>query len=103
MRNNLFWYDTDIIVETKDGKNGDLSTLMAKALVDNCLPYNTNKVFSALTETKLIWKYFREPSSIVGNAITVSTESPFVDGTLVDTEGKYTLKPEYQGIGAIIE
>ena len=103
MRNNLFWYDTDIIVETKDGKNGDLSTLMAKALVDNCLPYNTNKVFSALTETKLIWKYFREPSSIVGNAITVSTESPFVDGTLVDTEGKYTLKPEYQGIGATIE
>ena len=23
--------------------------------------------------------------------------------TLVDIEGKYTLKPEYQGIGAVIE
>ena len=31
----------------------------------------------------------------------VRTGTPFE--TLVDIEGKYTLKPEYQGIGAVIE
>ena len=35
------------------------------------------------------------------NVITIEKETPFE--TLVDIEGKYTLKPEYQGIGAVIE
>ncbi|BDW74920.1 hypothetical protein BFINE_07150 [Bacteroides finegoldii DSM 17565] len=46
---------------------------------------------------------FRDNKVFEDNVIIPELTTPFVDGTLVDTEGKYTLKPEYQGIGATIE
>lgn len=101
IKNNLFWYDTDNMLS---GTTGGLATLMATAVAKSNADYVTNKVFAGLDNTQLTWRYFRTPGTgFTGNDITVSTESPFVEGTLSDTEGKYTLKPEYQGLGAIIE
>ena len=102
VKDNLFWYDTDCLATS--GNKGQV-TLMSTLPAD--VSFNKadfeNKVF-APENTALQWSYFRTvPEGFTGNAITASTESPFVDGTLVDTEGKYTLKPEYQGIGATIE
>ena len=105
VKNNLIWYDTDcfapsgnvaqvtILSELSGGESLEISDIA------------NNKVFTAVEQTQMTWGLFRTvPAGFTGNAITVETISPFVDdGTFVDIEGKYTLKPEYQGIGAIIE
>ena len=100
--NNLFWYNIDYIPSSN---NGDLGTLMnaAESGIDKA-NFANNKIFTTVENTKIKWSYLRTPpAGFTENAITVSTESPFVDNSLNSTEGKYILKPEYQGIGATIE
>lgn len=102
MKNNLFWYDSDNVIS--GNATGGLTTLMSVAVATSNADYITNRVFTGVENTQLTWRYFRTPGNgFVGNDITVSTESPFVEGTLSDIEGKYILKPGYQGLGATIE
>lgn len=105
VKSNLFWYDTD--QASAGASNQWLSTLMASAApsyVVNETDLANNRVFTAKEGAQLIWKIFRTPpTGFKNNDVAPETVSPFVDGTLVATEGKYTLKPEYQGIGATIK
>lgn len=105
VKNNLIWYDTDCFAP-----NGNVAqvTILSELSGGESLEISdiaNNKVFTAVEQTQMTWGLFRTvPTGFTGNTITVETISPFVeDGTFVDIEGKYTLKPEYQGIGAIIE
>lgn len=99
MKNNLFWYDTDCVAS---GGLPMLSSLMAGATAFSETNFANNRIFTAVENTQITWQYFRTaPTGFKDNVMTVEKESPFA--TLVDTEGKYTLKPEYQGIGAVIE
>lgn len=104
MKKNLFWYDADC-QQTVGGTSAMLATLMTGADAFNEADFANNRLFSAVTGgTQTTWKMFRTaPAGFVNSDLTPETVSPFVDGTLVATEGKYTLKPEYQGIGATIE
>lgn len=99
MKNNLFWYDTDCAAS---GTFPMLSTLMIGAATFNETDFSNNRIFTSLENTQMTWQYFRTaPVGFKDNVITIEKETPFE--TLVDIEGKYTLKPEYQGIGAVIE
>ena len=103
MRNNMVWYDKDRLA---GGSQPSTATFLGAMDTDESydLAYITNnKVFTDVKNTELVWKVFRTSPKGFPNAITPETTSPFVDGTLVDTEGKYILKSEYQGIGAVIE
>lgn len=104
MKNNLVWYDTDCQQNT-GGTSAMLATFMTGADAFNGANFTNNGLFSAVPGgTQTIWRMFRTaPAGFVNDDLTPETVSPFVDGTLVATEGKYTLKPEYQGIGATIE
>ncbi|WP_195474621.1 PL29 family lyase N-terminal domain-containing protein [Bacteroides zhangwenhongii] len=105
MKNNLIWYDTNCYGEKGQTTTVTLVSSISEGAAFGPADFESNKVFTAVDgKEQLTWKIIRTPKGFTGtNSITPSTESPFVDGTLVDTEGKYTLKPEYQGIGAIIE
>lgn len=99
MKHNLVWYD--------NGEQGKTKALIGKAVdgvtIDN-KDFVNNRVFTALAATTLEWKIFNSiPGAGFNNSIEVATaNTPFEDG-FVDVEGKYTLKPEYQGIGATIK
>lgn len=104
MKNNLIWYDTDLLPTTGNPDQTTLMSTVASGVTVDKSNFANNEVFTAVGVTKLKWTYFRNvPTGFTDNTITVSTGSPFVDGSLVDIEGKYTLKPEYKGIGATIE
>lgn len=104
MKNNLVWYSKD---RTTTGTNPLLASFLLKLAEGESFDIEdvaNNKVFTDVVDTQLTWAIFRDNiKGFENNAITPETTSPFVDGTLVDSEGKYTLKPEYQGIGAVIE
>lgn len=100
MKNNLFWYDTDCAAS---GTFPMLSTLMIGAATFNETDFSNNRIFTSLENTQMTWQYFRTaPVGFKDNVITIEKETPFEEG-FIDIEGKYTLKPEYQGIGAVIE
>ena len=103
MKNNLIWYNVDRIPKVQS--NDKLATFMAAPAAGAFEEENIkNNMVFAKSDTQLTWKYFRSsPPSGLNNNITPSTDNPFVDGSLVITEGKYTLKPEFKGIGATIE
>lgn len=108
VKNNLVWYDTDCLASSGTAVQKAQATILSELSVGESLEVSNianNKVFTAVEQTQVTWALFRTvPTGFTGNTITVETISPFVDdGTFVDIEGKYTLKPEYQGIGAIIE
>lgn len=99
MKNNLVWYD-----------NGELGTkkaligaMDAEAAFDGN-DFVNNRVFTPLATTVLDWTVFNStPSAGFNNSMKVDlATTPFEDG-FVAAEGKYTIKPEYQGIGAAIE
>lgn len=102
MKNNLFWYDTVRLGAA--GAYQLVSHLMSGSEVANISAFDelfgNNKVFS--TNTELTWQYFRtRPTGFTANALTVEKTTPF--SAITPNEGKYTLKPEYKGIGATIE
>ena len=101
MKNNLVWYDVALIAN-KNATASFLSELGSMETFD-IEDISNNKVFTTIEDNPLIWGIFRDNKVFEDNVIIPELTTPFVDGTLVDTEGKYTLKPEYQGIGAIIE
>lgn len=101
MKNNLVWYDVALIAN-KNATASFLSELGNMETFD-IEDISNNKVFTTVEDNPLIWGIFRNNKVFEDNVIIPELTTPFVDGTLVDTEGKYTLKPEYQGIGAIIE
>lgn len=103
MRNNMVWYDKDRLA---GGSQPSTATFLGAMDTNESYDLDNitnNRVFTDVKDTELVWKVFRTSPKGFPNAITPETTSPFVDGTLVDSEGKYTLKPEYQGIGAVIE
>ncbi|MEQ2516944.1 PL29 family lyase N-terminal domain-containing protein [Bacteroides zhangwenhongii] len=101
MKNNLVWYDVALIAN-KNATASFLSELGNMETFD-IEDLSNNKVFTTVEDNPLTWGIFRDNKVFEDNVIIPELTTPFVDGTLVDTEGKYTLKPEYQGIGAIIE
>ena len=101
MKNNLVWYDVALIAN-KNATASFLSELGSMETFD-IEDISNNKVFTTIEDNPLIWGIFRDNKVFEDNVIIPELTTPFVDGTLVDTEGKYTLKPEYQGIGATIE
>lgn len=107
VKNNLIWYDTDCLPSGGNATQKVQASFLSELASGESLEVSdiaNNKVFTAVEQTKLAWGLFRlVPTGFTGNAIMVETISPFVDGTLSDIEGKYTLKPEYQGLGATIE
>lgn len=109
VKNNLVWYDTDCLSFNSGNASQKVQASFLSELAGeesfDVSDIANNKVFTAVENTQLTWSLFRTtPSGFTGNAITVETVSPFVeDGTFIDTEGRYVLKSEYQGIGATIE
>ena len=101
MKNNLVWYDVALIAN-KNATASFLSELGNMETFD-IEDLSNNKVFTTVEDNPLTWGIFRDNKVFEDNVIIPELTTPFVDGTLVDTEGKYTLKPEYQGIGATIE
>lgn len=101
MKNNLVWYDVALIAK-KNATASFLSELGNMETFD-IEDLSNNKVFTTVEDNPLTWGIFRDNKVFEDNVIIPELTTPFVDGTLVDTEGKYTLKPEYQGIGATIE
>lgn len=101
MKNNLVWYDVALIAK-KNATASFLSELGNMKTFD-IEDLSNNKVFTTVEDNPLTWGIFRDNKVFEDNVIIPELTTPFVDGTLVDTEGKYTLKPEYQGIGATIE
>lgn len=99
MKNNLIWYDNGELGTVKSliGKLDDGATLDSEKLANN-------RVFTSLPTTVLDWRLFNStPGGGFNNSMKVDlATTPFEDG-FVATEGKYTIKPEYQGIGATIE
>lgn len=99
MKNNLVWYD--------NGESGKMKALIVRmddgATVDSKYLAN-NRVFTSLKTSILDWRIFNStPGGGFDNSMKIDLATiPFEDG-FVGTEGKYTIKPEYQGIGATIE
>ena len=99
MKQNLIWYD--------NGEKGTVKALIGSAVANETIDYKdfiNNRVFTPAMTTTLTWRPFNStPGAGFNNTIETSTATtPFEEG-FIDIEGKYTLKPEYQGIGAVIE
>ena len=104
VKNNLIWFDKE---ETSASPIASILQDLEAGSSFNEADFANNKIFTAVKGSKLEWHVFRTAPKDVNNFnndLTVETTSPFVDGTLVDTEGKYELKPEYKGkVGADIK
>ena len=84
-----------------------VKALIGSAVANETIDYKdfiNNRVFTPAMTTTLTWRPFNStPGAGFNNTIETSTATtPFEEG-FIDIEGKYTLKPEYQGIGAVIE
>ena len=100
----MIWFDKE---ETSASPIASILQDLEAGSSFNEADFANNKIFTAVKGSKLEWHVFRTAPKDVNNFnndLTVETTSPFVDGTLVDTEGKYELKPEYKGkVGADIK
>lgn len=102
MKRNLVWYD--------NGAQGTTKAFISKAKDADKLniineDFAGNHVFTSLASSSIkLWKPFNStPNPEFHNEIEMNLGTiPFEVGFSA-SEGKYTLKPEYQGIGAIIE
>lgn len=102
MKRNLVWYD--------NGAQGTTKAFISKAKDADKLniineDFAGNHVFTSLSSSSIkLWKPFNStPNPEFHNEIEMNLGTIPFEAGFSASEGKYTLKPEYQGIGAIIE
>lgn len=102
MKRNLVWYD--------NGAQGTTKAFISKAKDADKLniineDFAGNHVFTSLASSSIkLWKPFNStPNPEFHNEIEMNLGTIPFEAGFSASEGKYTLKPEYQGIGAIIE
>lgn len=102
MKRNLVWYD--------NGAQGTTKAFISKAKDADKLniineDFAGNHVFTSLASSSIkLWKPFNStPNPEFHNEIEMNLGTIPFEAGFSASEGKYTLKPEYQGIGATIE
>ena len=103
IKDNLFWYNSE--KEPSGAASNALLNTVGTDVPFDAANFEGNRVCTSLASTVYAWKvlFSNPPASFTGNVLPLELNTtPFEEGS-VPHEGKYTLKPEYEGVGAVIE